>query len=55
MQNKTYVLTEKIYGGIYTDCGIVVCDSCLEQMRSCKDSKYYKADKDCECDICGKV
>lgn len=54
MKNKTYIITHKTYGGIVTEQDIVVCDECLKEMKPCRDSKYYKADSDCECDICGK-
>ncbi len=55
MKNKTYIITLKIYGGIYLEQDIVVCDDCLKDMKPCRYSKYYSADKECECDICGKV
>ena len=55
MKEKTYIVTEYIYGGMCLGEDIVVCDDCLKEMKPCRHSKHYKADKDCECDICGKV
>lgn len=52
MKNKTYY----VFANKYQDQEVIICEECDSKMEP---SKYEilrtPADKDCECDICGKV
>ena len=53
MKNKTYIISND---NPYDNQDFVICDDCLERISPIKNVvSRSKADKECECDYCGKV
>ncbi|MEM7070154.1 MAG: hypothetical protein AAF403_00155 [Pseudomonadota bacterium] len=53
MKNKTYIIVNE---DRYDNQGFVICNDCLERISPIKNKvSSSKADKECDCDYCGKV
>ena len=53
MKTKTYLVVRE---NAYDDQGFIVCDDCIGRLLPIKNRILSeKADKECECDYCGKV
>ena len=53
MKNKTYIISNE---NPYDNQDFVICDDCLERISPIKNVvSRSKADKECECEYCGKV
>ena len=55
MKNKTYIISNDNENP-YDNQDFVICDDCLDRISPIKNvASRSKADKECECDYCGKV
>jgi|MDSZ01.1.fsa_nt_gb hypothetical protein len=53
MKNKTYIVVRECK---YDDQSFVICDECIKKILPIKNRVLTKkADRECECDYCGKV